>query len=134
MPPGQLEQLGFRDRARAKRLDRNRRWVGPADGVRGLYLASFGESGGHQVLGHMPRSIRSGAVDLARILSAERPATMPCDSTVRVDDDLAAGETGVGGRTAEEKVAAGVDQDLGLVVDDHVLEDRVDDQRTHALG
>ena len=56
---------------------------------------------GDHVLGHVPHRVRGRAVDLGRVLAAERAAAVAGHAAVGVDDDLAAGEPAVGVRTAE---------------------------------
>src|ERR1700687_4741806 len=58
---------------------------------------------------------------------------MARDSTVRVDDDLASSQARIGGRSADDELPARVDHDLGIGIDQHALEHRVDDQLTDTL-
>src|SRR5205085_9304764 len=50
-----------------------------------------------------------GGVDLARVLAAERAATVPASTAVRVDDDLAACEPAIAVRTAHLEIARWID-------------------------
>src|SRR4029077_12866073 len=104
------------------------------DGIRNLDLAPVRQAGGDDVLRHVSRGVGGGAIDLARILAAERPSAMARNAAVGVDDDLAPGKAGVSGRAPEYEVAAGVDHDLGVRVDDQAFEDRVDDEGANAVG
>ena len=89
----------------------------PADDIRDLDLEAVGEARGHDVLRDVARRIRGGAVDLRRILAAERPAAVPCVAAVCVDDDLAPGETGVAHRTADRERARAVHDVDGVLVE-----------------
>lgn len=42
--------------------------------------------------------VRGGTIDLGRVLAGERATAVVGSATVGVDDDLAAGQTGVGRR------------------------------------
>src|SRR5438309_4624877 len=91
----QREQLVFRLRARAERLDRNRGRVRATDRIRDLNLAAIHETRRDEVLRHMARRVGRGPVDLARVLAAESAAPVSCHAAVRVDDDLASCQAGV---------------------------------------
>ena len=67
-----------------------------ADRVRDLELRAIRQAGGHDVLGRVARHVRRGPVDLGEVLAAERATAVRRHAAVAVDDDLAAGETGVG--------------------------------------
>src|SRR3954471_20304762 len=109
LPHGLLDELGV-DRRRAERLDHQRDRVGGADRVRDLELAPLREAGGDHVLRDVPRHVCGGPVDLRRIFARERSAAVRGHAPVRVDDDLAAGETGVGLGAADLEAAGGVDE------------------------
>src|SRR5690606_4930937 len=66
------------------------------DRVGNLHLEPVSEAGGDSVLGDPAHGVGGRTVDLRRILTAECTATVTRSATVRVDDDLAAGEPGVG--------------------------------------
>ena len=78
-------------------------------------------------LADVAHRVRGRAVDLRRVLARERPATVARHAAVGVDDDLAAGETAVGVRTAELERAGGVAQELEVVVGELLGEQRCDD-------
>jgi len=84
--------------------------LGHADRIRHLDLAALGQTGRHDVLGHVARRIGSGAIDLGRILAREGAAAMPGHAAVGVDDDLAAGQTAVAHRAADDEAAGRVDE------------------------
>ena len=116
--------------------------VGDADGVRNLHLGPGGEARGDDVLGDPAHRVGTGAVDLRRILAGECAAAVAGGTTVGVDDDLAAGETGVAHRSAGNEAAGRVDQhEAGLaqalvrteMLGDHGEQDMLDDVRAHPL-
>ena len=99
-----------------------------ADGVGELHLALMGEAGRDDVLGDPARGIRGGSVDLGAVLAGEGAAAMATHAAVGVDDDLAAGETGVAHRAADDKAAGGVDVNVRIAPGDVDLgENRGDD-------
>ena len=89
------------DLLRARRVDHQRYGVGGADRVRHLQEALVRKSRRHHVLGDVPRHVRTGAVDLRRILPTEGAATVRRHAAIGIDDDLAAREARVGLRTAD---------------------------------
>src|SRR3954469_11173182 len=126
------ELLDLRDgnRLRAERLDENRHRLRDADRIRDLHLAAIGEPGRDDILRDIARRIRGRAVDLRRVLARERAAAVRCSTAVRVDDDLAAGETGVAHRAADHELAGRVAVELEPVRVVHLLrEDRLEHVR-----
>src|SRR5260221_11603082 len=97
--------LGDGDLLRAERLDQHRHRMRDPDRVRDLDLAAVGQTCGDDVLRHVAGGIRGRAVDLRRILAGERAAAVRRSASVRVDDDLAAGETAVAHRAADHELA-----------------------------
>src|SRR6516225_7947381 len=95
-----LIELGPRELGRAERLDHHGHGLAHADRVSDLHLAAVGEPGGDDVLRDPARRVRARAIDLGGILAAERAAAVAREAAVRIDDDLAAGESGVGGGAA----------------------------------
>ena len=123
------------DLGRAEGLDHHRDRVRDADGVRDLHLAAARDAGGDHVLGHVAHRVRGRAVDLGRVLAAERAAAVAGHAAVGVDDDLAAGEAAVGVRPTELERAGRVDQHLEVVVGellgDRGLDDVLDEVGLH---
>ena len=62
--------------AGAEGLDVDGERVRDADGVGELQLAAAREPRRHDVLRHVARHVGAGAVDLGRVLAAERPAAV----------------------------------------------------------
>ena len=101
--------------------------LGDADGVGQLHFAAIGQAGGDDVLGHVPGHVGRAAIDLGRVLAAERAAAVTAPAAVGVDDDLAAGQAAVAVRTADDEAAGRVDVVLDLAVDQLVRQQRLDD-------
>ena len=104
-----LHDRRFGHRRRPERIDHHRHRLGDADRVRELHFAPPRELGGDDVLRDPARRIARRAIDLRRILAAERAAAVPAHAAVRVDDDLAAGEPGIALRTADDEAPRRVD-------------------------
>src|SRR5438876_5171324 len=118
----------------AERLDVQRHRLRDADDVRDLDLAARREMGGDDVLRDVARGVRARAVDLRRVLAAERAAAVRCVAAIRVDDDLAPGEAGVAHRPADDELAGAVD-DVARVRVDQVRRDRgADDGVLHVAA
>ena len=98
------------DHAGAERLDEHADRLGLADRVGDLRLAPTGQTRGHDVLRHPAHRVRGRPVDLRRVLAGERTAAVASHPAVGVDDDLAAGQTGVAHRAADDEAAGRVDQ------------------------
>ncbi len=101
--------------------------LGNADGVGQLHFAAIGQAGGDDVLGHVAGHVGGAAIDLGRVLAAERAAAVPAPAAVGVDDDLAAGQAAVAVRAADDELAGRVDVVLDLAVDQVGRQQRLDD-------
>ena len=139
----QIEHLGhgaldilFRYMVRAEGLYHDRDRLRHADGVGDLHLAAVGQSCGHDVFGYPARRIGCRAVHLGAVLAGKRPAAVSAHAAVGVDDDLAAGETGVAHGAADDEAARGVHVDLAVVGERHPfgLEHRADDRLDNGLA
>src|SRR6266850_4466879 len=115
------------DLSRAERLDIERDRLRAADDVRELQLEAIGEPRLDDVLRDVARGVGRGAVDLRRVLSAERAAAMPRVPPIRVDDDLASGESGVAHRAADGECPGPVHQVLRLRIEPRAADGRTDD-------
>ena len=89
---------------RALGADGDAHRVGHADRVGELHFGALGEAGGDDVLGDVAAHVAGAAVDLRRVLAAERPAAVRAATAVAVDDDLAAGQAGVAVRAADDEL------------------------------
>src|SRR5712691_6131782 len=115
------------DRARAEGLHVERDGVRTTDDVRELQLEAVRETRFDDVLRDVARRVGGGAVDLRRVLTAERAATVSRVAAVGVDDDLAPGEPGVAHRPADGEGPGPVHEVLRFV------EPRVADRRPDDL-
>ena len=98
-----------------------------ADGVGQLHFAAIGQAGRHDVLGDVPGHVGGAAIDLGGILAAERAAAVTTPAAVGIDDDLAAGQSGIAVRTADHESARGIDVILDVAVDQFLRQARLDD-------
>src|SRR5207253_1953296 len=104
---------------------------GDADRIRELNLRAFRDSRRDDVFGDVAAHVAGGAIDFARVLAGEGAAAVGAAAAVGVDDDFAAGETGVAVRAADDESAGGVDVEDDVVVPvvrgndrlDHLLDD-----------
>ena len=122
----ELGDLFVGDHAGAVREHGDVHRFGNADGVGDLNLTLRGETGGNDVLGDIAAGIGCGAVNLRRILAREGAAAVRAVAAVRVDDDLATGQTAVTLRTANHEAAGRVDEEAG-VLEPFGRHDRTDD-------
>src|SRR3954454_418827 len=114
LPHGLVDLLGI-DRRCPERLDHERHGMRGADRIGDLQLAPLRQPGRNDVLRDVARHVRRRSVDLRRVLARERAPAVRRHATVRVDDDLAAGEAGVRLRTADLEAAGGVDEDTDAI-------------------
>lgn len=122
-----LDELGVRLGTGAVRVDEDGEGLGNTDGVRELDEGSLGEAGSDEGLGDPSGSVRGGSVDLGPVLSGESSTTVGSPTTVRVDDDLSAGETGVTLRATDDESARRLDVVDGSVVEEVLGDDGLDD-------
>src|ERR1017187_9106250 len=103
--PHQFLKLVLIHLARAEGVDMNAYRLGHANRIRQLHLAAVSQPRRDDVLGYMTRHVRRRAVDLGRVLATERAAAMTTHAAIRIDDDLAPGQTGVSHRAADDKAS-----------------------------
>jgi hypothetical protein len=82
--------------------------LGDTNGVGELDESTASELGVNKGLGDPTGEVGSRAVDLAVVLAGEGTTTVSTPATVGVNDDLAAGKTGVTLGTTDDKVAGGL--------------------------
>ena len=97
------------DLAGAFGVDVHAHRLGDADRVGELHFAAVGQAGGDDVLGDVAGHVGGAAIDLRRVLAAERAAAVPAPAAVGIDDDLAAGQPAVAVRAADDELAGRVD-------------------------
>src|SRR5206468_963856 len=128
---------GVRDLACAVGVDANGDRLDDPDGVRHLDLAPARETRGDDVLGYVARAVRTGAVDLRRVLAREAPAAVAGVAAVGVDHDLAPREPGVGHRPADHEPAGwvdvGADRSAAKLGGDHGVDDVLGDVRAQLV-
>lgn len=90
-------------------VDVDREGLSNADGVRELDEGAASEAGGDEGLGDPAADVGSRAVDLGEVLAGEGTTTVSTPATVGVDDDLAAGQTGITLRATNDEEAGGLD-------------------------
>merc|ERR1719229_37268 len=73
-------------------LHEKRKRLRHTDGIRELDQGALAEAAPHHGLGHLPADVRRGAVHLRGVLAGEGAAAVGPPATVRVNDDLTAGE------------------------------------------
>lgn len=108
------------------------------DGVGKLDKSTAGEAGGDKGLGDPAAEVGSGTVDLGVVLSGESTTTVGSPTTVGVDDDLAASETGITLGSTDDEQTRGLDVVHGLLVKvlggDDTLDDLLEDLLAELLG
>src|SRR6185437_772886 len=108
----ELGDAAAADPLRAERLHHHRNRVGDADRVGYLHLGPVRELGRHDVLGYPAGGVGGRAVDLGRVLAAERAAAVAGHAAVSVDDDLSPGQAAVAHRAADDEPAGRVDHEV----------------------
>ena len=127
----QLAEPRVVDLAGAFGVDVDAHRLGNADRVGELHFAAVGQARGDDVLRHVAGHVGGAAVDLGRVLAAERAAAVAAPAAVGVDDDLAAGEAAVAVRAADHEPAGRVDVVRDVVADpfaERRLDDLLDDE------
>ena len=122
----------------AVRVDEHGKRVGDTNGVRELNEDTAGEASGNEGLGNPSGSVSGGSVDLGEVLAGESATTVGTPTTVGINNDLSASETGVTLRTTNDETARGLDVVDGLVVEevggDDLLDDLLHDFASEVLG
>ena len=100
-----LDELVGRPVGGAVGVDVDRQGLGDTNGVGELNEGTTGELGGDDGLGDPAGEVSGGTVDLGEVLAGESTTTVGTPATVGVDDDLAAGETGITLGTTDDEEA-----------------------------
>jgi hypothetical protein len=108
-------------------LDKEGEGLGDTNGVRQLDERTAGELGVNERLGDPARKVCSGTVDLGVVLAGEGTTTVGSPTTVCVDDDLAASQTGITLGSTDDEETGGLDVVDGLVVEELGGDDLLDD-------
>ena len=96
-------------------LDVDREGVSEADGIGDLDEDSVAEASGDEGLSHIASVVGGRSVDLGGVLAGEGTTTVGGPTTVGIDDDLSAGETGVSLGATNDEGARGVDDDVSVL-------------------
>jgi hypothetical protein len=98
----------------AVRIDVDGQGLSNTDGVRELHESAAGEAGSDDRLGDPATQVGGRAVDLGEVLAREGTTTVGTPATVGVDDDLAAGETGITLGATDDEETRGLDLAEGV--------------------
>src|SRR5690606_19834336 len=104
------------DLARAIRVYIDTHRVFNTDGIADLYQNLIGNTGCHQVLGNVTSGICCRAVYFRRILARESAATMCALATIRVHNNLAAGQSRISMWPTNNKFARWIDMIFDLPI------------------
>ncbi len=99
-----------------ERVDVNAERLRMANRVGELHFAFCRQTRRHHIFRNPASHVSSAAIDFARVFSRERASAVPAHSAIRIDDDLAPGQTGVALRSADHEVASRIDEELRLLV------------------
>src|ERR1043166_79022 len=128
---GALDGLLLHD-AGGEGVDADGNRVGMADGVGELNLGARGEAGSHNVFGHVAPHVSRAPVHLGGVLAREGAAAVTAHATVAVHDDLAACQTGVALRPADDEASGRINEKSGLFVEQaggqNLFDDFLDDE------
>ena len=102
-------QFVFIDTTGAKRVDVQRDGFCHADGVGELNLAPIRQTGCDDVFRQVAGNVGGRAIDLARVLAGKCAAAVRRRTTVSIDNDLAAGQSGVAVGSTDNEAAGGID-------------------------
>ena len=104
------------------------------NGVRKLNKGSSAELGSNEGLGDPTSGVGGRTVDLGGVLSGESSTSVGSPSTVGVNDDLTSSKTSISVRSSNNESARGVQVVDGLVVEELLGDDRLDDVLHEILG
>ena len=96
-----------------KGFHQNGNGFGHTNGVAELHFSAFSQSCRHKAFGDITRCIGCRTVHFGGVFTGESAATVAGITAIGVDDDLAAGETGISLRSAHHKFARGIHQIFG---------------------
>ena len=108
----QCDDATIIDSTGAKGIDTDRGWLGNTDCVGNLNFAAFGNSSGDNIFRDISRGVGCRTINLGWIFTGEGAATMTRHSSVGIDDNLTASQTGITDRAADLLRDAGFDRVL----------------------
>jgi len=112
---------------RSVRVDKYRKRLGNTNGVGDLDKDTVAEAGVHKRLGHPTSSVGTRAINLGGVLAGESTTTMGSPTSVGIDDNLPASQTGISHGTTNNKGTGGVDVVNSLIIEELSRDDLVDD-------
>src|SRR5674476_1542867 len=98
-----------------------------ADGVGKLDFRARGDACRDNILRDVTAHVSRAAIHLAWVFAGERAAAVTAHAAVAVHDDLAAGQTGVALRSANDEAAGGVDEKLRFLSEQMLRQNLLDD-------
>lgn len=116
--PNDLDELLRRLLRSAVRVDVDGKGLSNTNSVRELDESTSAETGVDQRLGNPSADVGGRSIDLGEILAGEGTTTVGTPATVRVNDDLAAGQTGITLGTTNDKETRRLD--LSMLIKDCV--------------
>lgn len=119
-------------------VDEDGKRVGHTNRVRELHEDATSKASSDERLGNPSRSVGGGSVDLGEVLAGESSTTVRTPTTVGVDNDLSASQTGVTLGTTNDEAARGLNVVDGVVVEqvggNHLLDDFFHDLGSELLS
>lgn len=136
--PDNVDKLGVALLAGTVSVDEDGKGFSDTNGVRELDQCSSGETSSDEGLGDPSSSVGGRSVNLGPVLTGEGTTTVSTPTTVGVDNDLSASETGITLRTANDKSAGRLDvvdnSVVKKVLGDNLLDDLLKDLLSELLG
>lgn len=121
-----LDKLLIGSGTSAVGIDEDGEGLGNTDGVRELDQAAASELGGNERLGDPAGGVGGGTVDLGPVLAGEGTTTVGTPTTVGVNNDLTASQTGIALGTTDDELAGGLEMVDG-VLEEVLRNDGLDD-------
>merc|ERR1719499_77797 len=92
-------------------------WLRNPDRIGELHQCTLAQATLHHGLGHLPADVSGRPVNLRRILAGESATAMGTPTTVGINDNLAAGESGITLGAANDELPGGVDVEVSEVTE-----------------
>lgn len=133
-----LNELSRRVLGGSVGVDEDGQRLSNTNGIGELNKSSSGKTGLDKRLGNPSGSVGSRSVDLGEILTGEGSSSVGTPSSVGIDNNLSASETGITLGTTNDESARGLDVVDGFVVKElggnDLLDDLLKDLRSEVLG
>jgi len=108
-------------------VDPNAEWVSQSNSVRDLDANAMAEFGVYKRFSDISGEVGGGSIDLGGVLSRVSATSMGTPTTIRVDDDLSSGETGISAGTSLDECTGRVDDVDGVLLQELFGADLLDD-------